>query len=319
MIRALRPTDVLAYVTFCNRVSRRRYSDPVDGDPLGFQPVPTLVAFLGRSFALEAGRESWVQIEHGRIFGLVAAKRREGADVWDVDQLALLPTADAGRTCTRLLEQLLTAAADEGILKVFLRLEEDDPARAWAEEVGFVEYGREALYYRPEVPILAHPGDTTGLRRRRAADHQPLFQLYCAAVPFRVRQAEAMTLHEWRWLDGWGTRTVGSHLLRGDGRVDYVVDTPPRIGAWLQVDRARRTLSLLVDPHESVDEEALLAFGLSRLKAGRPAQCPVRDYQSGLANALEDQGFGVVRRYALYARAIAARIPEVKLVPVRAL
>lgn len=317
MIRALRPTDVLAYVAFCNRVSRRRNVDPIEGEPLGFAPVPTLVGFLGRSFALDAGHESWVQIERGHISGLVAAKRREGADVWDVDQLALLPTSDAGRTCTRLLEQLLAAAVDEGILKVFLRLEEDDPARRWAEEVGFVEYSREYLYVRPEVPSGIGPVDLPGLRPRRAADHQALFQLYCGAVPFRVRQAEAMTLHEWRWLDGWGSHSMSSRLLRGDARIDYVVEADGHVAGWLKLDPRRREVSILADQTHSV-QEPLLAFALARLGPGRPVRCPARDFQEGLHQALEDGAFGVVRRYALYARALAARIPEVKLVPVRA-
>lgn len=316
MIRALRPTDVLAYVAFCNRVSRRRNVDPIDGQLLGLGPVQTLAGFLGRALAIEAGRESWVQIERGHISGLVAAKRREGADIWEVDQLALLPTSDAGRTCTRLLEQLIAAAADEGIHKVFLRLEEDDPARRWAEEVGFVEYGRESLYYRAEVPALVRPAPDPALRPRRAADHQALFQLYCAAVPFRVRQAEAMTLHEWRWMDGWGTRPVSSRLLRADARADFVVEVPPRLGGWLQVDRRRRQFAILCDPNYA-GENALLEFGLAHLGGGRPGRCAARDYQIGLANALEENGFGVIRRYALYARGIAARIPEVKLVPVR--
>jgi hypothetical protein len=317
MIRALRPTDVLAYVAFCNRVSRRRNVDPIDGEPVGFEPVPTLFVFLGRSLALEVGRESWVQIERGHISGLVAAKRREGADVWDVDQLALLPTSDAGRTCTRLLEQLLAAAIDEGINKVFLRLEEDDPACRWAEEVGFVEYGRESLYYRSQIPNPALPVAVPGLRPRRASDHQPLFQLYCGAVPFRVRQAEAMTLHEWRWLDGWGARPVSSRLLLGENRTDYVVESEARIAGWLQVDRRRRTLTILGDGTPPI-EGPLLEFGLWRLGPGRPVRCSARDYQAGLHRALDESGFGVVRRYALYARALAARIPEVKLVPVRA-
>src|SRR5215472_5931421 len=190
MIRALRPTDLVAYIAFCHQVARNLRSD---GDPLSdggadFHPVPTVVGFLGRSFALEHGRESWVAIEHGHISGLVAAKRREGGDVWDVDQLAILPTSDAARTGTRLLEQLLAAAVDEGIHKVFLRLPEDDPAEEWAQQVGFFPYCHETAYFRAELPTLAHPPAIPGVRPRRAADHQALFQLYCSAVPARVRQ-----------------------------------------------------------------------------------------------------------------------------------
>lgn len=318
MIRALRPTDVLAYAAFCHEVARGGCPEPGDGISPGFRPVPMLVGFVGRSLALEYGRESWVQIEHGQISGLVAAKRREGTDVWDVDQIALLPRSDAGRTCGRLLDQLLSAAVDEGIQKVFLRLDEDDPAQEWVKQVGFFEYCRQTRYGRVELPTLAHPPDLPRVRPRRAADHQALFQLYCAAVPVRVRQAEGMTLHEWRWTDGWGMRPVTLRLVEGSKRHDYVVEADDRLGGWLQVDRRRGHLGILTDSHLGVDEAAALAFGMGRLKAGRAATCYARDYQPGLMNALEELGFVAIRRDVLFARALAAKVPEAKLVPVRA-
>src|SRR5579875_1067856 len=202
MIRALRPTDILAYVDFCRQVA----GPLADGKNERLPPISALRSFWGHSLAIEPGRESWVQIEHGRISGLVTTKHREGVDVWQIDQLLILPSADAGRTCMRLLEHLLAAAADEGIQKVFLRLTTADPALEWASRVGFFQYCTEYVYYLDEVPTFAHPAVDSHLRQRRASDHQALFQLYCAAVPFRVRQAEGMTLHEWRWTDGWQVR-----------------------------------------------------------------------------------------------------------------
>src|ERR1041384_2782450 len=114
MIRALRPTDVLAYLTFYNRLTHEPMREGTRQPAEFSQALPLTLGFLGRSLGGEMGRESWVQIDHGRISGLVAAKRREGADVWDVDQLHILSSADASRTATRLLEQLLSAAVDEG-------------------------------------------------------------------------------------------------------------------------------------------------------------------------------------------------------------
>jgi hypothetical protein len=318
MIRALRPTDVWAYVTFCHRVARGQPNGSGGGGLPSFRTIPVLVAFLGRSLALELGRETWVQIDHGRISGLVAAKRRDRADVWDVDQLALLPSADSGRTCVRLLEQLLTAAADEGIQKVFLRLVDDDPAQEWVRQVGFFQYCNEVAYYRPELPTFARPPNAVRLRPRRLADHQALFQMYCSAVPFRVRQAEGMTLHEWRWTDGWAVQPVGIGVVIGGPRSDFVVASSPGFGAWLQVDRRVRRLTVLTDVQGSLDVADVLRFGMARLGPARPAWCAARDYQPGLANALEDNGFSSVRREGLFARALAARIPELNLVPVRA-
>src|SRR5579859_4659817 len=148
MIRALRPTDAPAYVAFYHRLSTT--GDGNYSQRSRWWAVPTMMAFFGRSFAVEPGREAWVQIDHGQISGLVAAKKREGADVWDVDQLAVLPSSDARRTATRLLEHLLAAAADDGIQKVFLRLPVEDPAQDWARQVGFSKYCDETTYYRAE-------------------------------------------------------------------------------------------------------------------------------------------------------------------------
>ncbi|HLZ07734.1 MAG TPA: GNAT family N-acetyltransferase, partial [Chloroflexota bacterium] len=283
MIRALRPTDVLAYLAFHNRLPRGRH-DPRDRvAPRAGGAVGVVVGFFGRSLALESGRETWVQIDNGRISGLVASKRREGADIWDVDQLTVLPSADSSRTASRLLEQLLSAAVDEGIHKVFLRLDEGDPAQDWVRQVGFFSYCQETTYIHPEVPAFARPVVDQRVRRRRPSDHHALFQLYCSAVPFRVRQAEGMTLHEWRWTDGWAVRPAGIHSIIGTARSDYVLDSDPRLAAWIQVDQSKRRLTLLTDDNLDVGQGDLVTFGLGRLGSGGPAWCAVRDYQGGLA------------------------------------
>lgn len=315
MIRALRPTDLLAYVDFCRQVAVARTEDKTEASTAN----PTVRSFWSQSLALEPGRESWVQIEHGRISGLVSAKHREGADVWQIDQLLIVPSSDSGRTCLRLLEQLLTAAADEGIQKVFLRLRVADPALEWAQRAGFFQYCTEYVYTLPEVPTFAHVTVVAHLRPRRASDHQSLFQLYCAAVPFRVRQAEGMTLHEWRWTDGWQVRHLGFPLpFRAARRQDYVVENAPRLSGWLQVDRQSRRVGILMNPGEAPDVDGLLRFGLARLGPGGLADCIVRDYQPTVLASLEDHHFREVKHYSLLARTLAVRIPEAKLVPIRA-
>jgi hypothetical protein len=317
MIRALRPTDILAYVSF-SRNALGPVGGGLAGEPDSHRSAPILLSFLGRSLALAPGRETWVQVDHGRIAGLVTTKRREGADVWDVDELTLLPAPDAGATCARLLQHMLAAAVEAGIQKIYLRVPEDDPTQDWARRAGFFHYASETWYSRSEVPTYAHPPAASSLRRRRPVDHQGLFQLYCSAVPFRVRQVEGMTLHEWRWTDGWATGPGGVRGFGRSSRVDFILDGEQRPRAWLQVERRHRRLSVLTDQPDAVDLAEILRFGMARLGPGQTAWCPVRDYQVGLATALEDAGFVAVRRIALLARGLAARLPELKLVPVRA-
>src|SRR5579864_4536569 len=98
MIRALRPTDAVAYFAFFQQAPRNAAVGP-----LGVEPPGSIASgFVSRSFGLEPHREHWVQIEHGRIAGLVAVKRRQGSDVWDIDELVVPPAPDAGRTASRL-------------------------------------------------------------------------------------------------------------------------------------------------------------------------------------------------------------------------
>lgn len=315
VIRALRPTDVVAYLAFC-----RQLDEDVDGERVRswqrLRIVPEAAGLVGRSLPLGPARESWIRIERGQIYGLVATRRRIGADIWDVDELAVLPTPDAGNTVVHLLDRVLGAAIQEGIHKVFLRLPEGDPAQEWVRQVGFYPYCREEVYYRGELPGLAQVPNVPGLRPRRPVDHQPLFQLYSAVVPFRVRQAEAMTLHEWRWLDGWTPHRVGLDLVLRTGRSDFVLTGPDRPTAWLQTDRRTRTIGLLAD--SDCDLAELFRFAVAQLGGGRAAWCSVRDYQAGQSGALQELGFSSVARNVLFARALAVRVPEMKLVPIRA-
>lgn len=315
MIRPLRPTDVVAYVAFRRQVVHCHESE-ISG---GSRRLPTIAEFWGRSFAVEPGRESWIQIDRGHMSGLIAAKRRFHADVWDIDQLLVLPSPDASRTCMRLLEHLLAAAVDEGIQKVFLRVPVGNAALQCARQVGFFQYCIESAYYLAEVPTLARPPVIPYLRPRRPSDHQALFQMYSSVVPVRVRQAEAMTLQEWRWTDGWGVHAVSfPPPFRRRLRRDYVVEGAPRLNGWLQVDTDALRMTVLTNHPEFADVGALLRHGITQLEAGRHAYCAARDYQPELALALEDNGFAVVGHFALLARALAVRIPEAKLVPIRA-
>jgi hypothetical protein len=77
-------------------------------------------------------------------------------------------------------------------------------------------------------------------------------------------------------------------------------------------------LTILTDGQDEIDVEALIRFGLTKLGKGRRAYCAVRDYQAQLGTVLEDIGFSAIGSESLLARALATRIPEVKLVPVRA-
>lgn len=311
MIRTPRPTDVLAYVAFRNQTPDNEAVTTAGGKTI----APTIGALLGGSLALNPRRERWVLVDQGQIVGLVAAKARSGADVWDVDELMAAPAADADRVYARLLEHLCGQAVEDGVQKVFLRLHEESEATIAARQAGFFRYTTEHVYHHADAtpPTVA----LDELSPRRPVDHQALFQLYSAAVPAFVRQVEGLTLQEWRWTDGWNVHPV---LWRpvSPRRRDFVVREGSAIVAWLQVDLRARLLRLLVDAREAELARVVLAFGLAHLGSGGPVTLPLREYQAALRPHLEEQGFELVARHALLAKALAIRVPEGKMVPIRA-
>ncbi len=309
MIRAFRPTDVVAYMAFRKQTPDNEALVRADGKAA----TPTIGALLGGP--LEPRRERWVLIDRGQIVGLVAAKARSGADVWDVDELMAAPAASPDRVYARLLEHLCRAAVEEGVQKVFLRLREDSEAVAGARQVGFFRYTTEQIYQH--APASSPAVALDGLRLRRPIDHQALFHLYSGAVPAFVRQVEGLTLQEWRWTDGWNGRAMPWQPT-GTWRRDFVLcGGHGDVAAWLQIEHRTRQLRLLVDGREGELARAVVAFGLAHLGPGGPVTLPLREYQAALRPHLEEQGFTLVAQHALLARALASRIPEGKMVPVR--
>lgn len=312
MIRALRPTDVLSYLAFRNQSPANEALVQVGGRAI----APALSALPRGSQLLEPTGARWVAIERGQIAGLVAARSRFGADTWDVDQLLISPRIDSpDRVYSRLLDHLCARAVEEGVQKVLLRLNEDSEAVVAAGQASFFRYTTEDVYvysYSGQPP--AHVA-IDGLRPRRPIDHQPLFQLYTAAVPAYVRQVEGLTLQEWRWTDGWSSRRMSWRPGGGDRR-DFVVWGGDSLTGWLRLGSRSRSIALLDDGREPGLAPEAISFGLAHLGQGAPASVTVRDYQAGLTPWLAERGFRLVARHVLLARALAIRVPELKLVPV---
>lgn len=307
--RPLRPGDVLAYVAF-------RRAGPEDQGVVGeAAALPVLRDFLP---GVEPHRQVWVACESRRIVGLLAVAAGPGLDTWAVDRIVCLAGDAEEETRRSLLRNLCAAAAEEGIQKIFLRSAADSPLVESAALVGFTRYATEELYRLPAAP-RAPSAPPAGLRRRRGRDHHALFRLYCAAVPSAVREAEGMTLQEWRWAEGWRLRRALIRVpLAAVRRRDYVLVQDDSVVAWLRVDHQRRRVTLLAHPDAAVPLGALVRFALSKLSPGREASCAVRDYQGGLGPTLEFLGFRALASHALLVRTVAVRVREPKLVPVRA-
>ena len=310
MIRGLRPTDVFAYTAFLRQ-------SPVSAalaNPSGFTSPLSLRDFLGGVVALDLGRRRWVYLRAGQIRALAVATARFGADVWDVDRLFLASSPDIGRVGSGMLMHICACAVEDGVQRVFLRLDEESQAVLVARQAGFVTYCSELiLRRRVDDPILPEP--LPGLRSRRLVDHQSLFRLYCGVTPSYVRQVEGMTLHEWRSTDGWWAPRVDWRLR---SRSDRVVAGNDGARVWMTVDTRARVIRVMAGCADAEVAGALVAHGVAMLGADRSVTVVVREYQGCLLPGIEALGFEPWARHVLMAKTLAVRVPEARLVPMRA-
>lgn len=319
VIRELRPTDLLSYLA----LKKLFPASEALLYPNGQSVRLGLRFFLGEAFPLNLPGACWVLVERARILGLISIHPQPAADIWTIQSLWVSPEADGERVYALLLDHLLLVASEEGVQKVNIRLGSDSAAIAPVRKSGFSQYATELVYLRESIQPLSVPAEPR-LRQRRPIDHQPLFQLYCSAVPLHVRQFEGMTLQEWRLADGWRR---GGRLFGGSaGRADFVLDQAEgaygresghlSLVGWLQVERRQRLLGLLLAKSDPDDLLPLISFGVNQIGVGRPAFLALRDYQLGLAIHLDRYGFSPVGEHLLFARTLAQRVPEARLVPI---
>ncbi|HEY7063251.1 MAG TPA: hypothetical protein VII06_17370 [Chloroflexota bacterium] len=314
-VRPLRPTHLVGLRAFdaqpsCVEITPPSWPRVADGD--GRMPFWSL---LTQSVAHSAGsRRAWVHVGEGGIDGLIVARLRCGGLVWDVRHL--WADVEQDRVAGELLRWFCQEAAARGARRVFLETGPDEAQLAVAARAGFERYTWAALYGpsgEVEVPAVVAP---PACRARGRADEHMLFQLYNAVVPGGVRAAEALTLEEWMALYK-GTRRWAPGPLTT--RHQYVWDDGETAYAWLELASAGKTYHTdwLVHPlHEDLCD-AVIAYALEQANKS-PLYATCRDYQQPLASALERAGFGLVTRRAVFARQLAVRVAEPRLVAAHA-
>jgi len=314
MIRPLHPIDMPSYLAFARNAHHGDGLEDCGDGPLSHR----FLDFLGRSLPLDRPRQTWIYTEQHTIVGMVAVRRRRGTAVWEIDRLAGLDSPRAEVALESLLDHLAALGGEEGVQKIFLRLPTASPLLPIARRAGFVVYASERIWRgdprpRPELDVRV------ALRPRRGMDHQALFEHYVRAVPARTRQAEGMTLQEWRWLDGWQPRRHWRFDLRRS-RQDLVLESAGRVLAWVSVEPLRRVMRLSLDPQllRGSQVDGILANALLNLPVDGAVSCPAREYQAELEAALSRLGFVPTAERALMVRHLTVRVGDRCLVPVGA-
>lgn len=309
MIRGLTIADALAYVTFRKKAPINEAIANASGSTnrLG------LLYLVGRSPLPDVVRSTWINVERGQITGLVSVRSRLGADIWDIDQLATVPSPTQLAEYAELLSHVVSSAYAEGVQRIFLRVQAGSDAESASRQVGFCTYTSEAIHLVNRIgAVPSQP--SARLRPRRPIDHLSLFQLYSAAVPARVRQIEGMTLREWRATDGWRLYPMHWHTSLSSGRRDFVVERDGAILAWLQVEPRTSVLRLLIQPQAQVDIGEVISQAARYMPRNKQILVPIRDYEGQMQSYLEAQDFPLVARHALLSRSLAVRVVEPRLV-----
>ena len=226
----------------------------------------------------------------------------------------LMPALNSGKDgqglWTRLLNHVVSAAGERGLLRVLACAGDESPEMAALSTAGFKAYAREDIYrlapkHRSQVPA------PSGIRQEQSTDGWGIAQLYRATTPHLVQLAESPSEGvRTDWLCGPMGCGLGEGFVLEDeaGMAGYGSLVSGRIGHWLRI----LVLSRAFDrSHELID------YGLALLDYYPPhtVYCGVREYQGGVRVPLEERGFELVSTVCQMVRHTTVRVKE----PVRSL
>jgi hypothetical protein len=191
---------------------------------------------------------------------------------------------------SRLLDGAAIEAASQGIQRVFGSVPESDRWIDAFHQVGFTPYAREDIYYfnraqsgHREVPALA-------VRVQRAEDWPGIQRLCVAITPQRVRQSEGGI-----YTAIGGEKNCRRYVLASQDSEDLLASLCICAGSlahWVRI-------LIHPDAQQTADSstldlaEALIRWALDKLRHHPVSKvyCNVRQYESGMRNALETVGF----------------------------
>ncbi len=304
--RAVRPTDLVALVSFDGRVFPNEAKTRERIGRSDAAPHP-LERALEQWFSFATGCHTWISIKGATLRGLVSARRRGTTCAWELD-CVINAAEDDDSVCMGLLEQSLKEAARCGVEKVFLRLSVDSQVLPMANRLGFIEYQREMLLSASAPTTLIHNHeDLPPFRKAVRADAFSLYELYLASIPEAARRAEAATFSEWRASQerSWLTGRISQRVAHRQGQ----------LVAWLRSASREDSVhfDLLVRPsepqHEAILDAALESFGR------RQALTLVPSSGANLSHALQKRGFEAGPEYAALVRRTAVTVSATQLAP----
>lgn len=261
---------------------------------------------------LRAARPTFVARAGQRLVGFAQFRTVAPDHRWRLLALgASVGVFDADPVWEALLTHAVRDAGLRGVKRLYARLPIGVPVAPALHRGGWSNYAAETVF--AGSPIGARLG-SLAVRLQSPADTWAIHQLYSAAVPRPVQNAEAYTSHRW----DLGATERGRSGSRVGG---WLIDEGHEVIGYARTTTGRKAhvLDVVVLPGRSDVLDDLLAGALAGLPTSpaRRVLCAVRSYQAEVATALEGRGFVSVLDQDLMVKYTTAsvRVPAVEAVP----
>lgn len=246
--------------------------------------------------------------------GFLQARPRRGRPEADIAFVSPSLTAsdDAVAIWYRLLAECMQEIGSHGGQRLFAQIAGNNGAEQVFQQAGFSTYAHEDIFrlslWTPDLT------NKTMLRRQRARDGWTLLRLYAQFTPRPVQIAEGMLSAEGqggKMGDWWDQSSGSGFILKVDGELAGAVR--------LRRGSAANWLRFWLHPQAIDHSDDLVKGALSLLWAAprRPIFCGVRDYESGLCDALYAAGFEYLQTRSLLVKhtTVRAKEPLFKFIP----
>lgn len=304
-VRSLSPRDLSAL----RRLDSLYRLDQPDLQLEGYHVLRA--AFMAAIPGLRGRRPAYVARAGEQLVGFTQFQIVAPDQRWHLIALgASVGVFDAEPVWEALLIHGVRAAGLSGVKRLFGRLPPAAPFATVIRKLGWTPYGTEFVYAAHEV-VWREP--TITVRSQEPTDTWAIHQLYMAAVPRPVQEAEAYTSHHWEMRKG---RTRG-----GDQRAGWLVEEGHQVIGYARTTERHGVvvLELLYRPDRAEIVPSLIEGALGSLANRRPRRvfCAVRGYQAEAATALEAHGFHLTLEQTLLIKYTTAsvRLPVAEAAP----
>ena len=268
----------------------------------------------------------YTYVDQGAVLGYAQARCRwRRRDEWTITTLGSIDK-EPERIWEPLIEALCKAAGEEGVIRLFVKVGNDDSIVELFRQMGFASYTHERLwgnlYFAPSGAPAEEPAHEP-LRRHANRDAWDLMQLYRTVTPPATQRAESLTTRQWQISHMPRPWFLSQGLLEKSYVWPDESNDKQNLGGYVRLLTGARghwiTLLYRTDPvNRAVCPPAIDYVLWKAARYGtKPVYCAVREYQAEVESVLEERGFHLLAEQSLLVKYMATPIKETQpvLVP----